>query len=125
MFLLSPDPHAIGQSANETMKKQRSAADRGPDEERIGGPRVGTGPAKAAGAGTGCNSDAGCGNQQGERAAPSSEKDREVEREAVNRRMETMGSLILMAVALAAVSQPFAAAGIGLMAVAVHISRDV
>jgi hypothetical protein len=42
----------------------------------------------------------------------------------VNRRMETMGSLILMAVALAAVSQPFAAAGIGLMAVAVHISRD-
>ena len=30
-----------------------------------------------------------------------------------------MGSLILMAVALAAVSQPFAAAGMGLMAVAV------
>jgi hypothetical protein len=37
----------------------------------------------------------------------------------------TMGSLILMAVALAAVSQPFAAAGIGLMAVAVYISRDI
>jgi hypothetical protein len=36
-----------------------------------------------------------------------------------------MGSLILMAVALAAVSQPFAAAGIGLMAVAVYISRDL
>lgn len=37
----------------------------------------------------------------------------------------TMGSLILMAVALAATSQPFAAAGIGLMAVAVYISRDL
>lgn len=38
---------------------------------------------------------------------------------------KTMGSLILMAVALAASSQPFAAAGIGLMAVAVYISRDL
>lgn len=37
----------------------------------------------------------------------------------------TMGSLILMAVALAVTSQPFAAAGIGLMAVAVYISRDL
>lgn len=36
-----------------------------------------------------------------------------------------MGSLILMAVALAASSQPFAAAGLGLMAVAVYISQDV
>lgn len=36
-----------------------------------------------------------------------------------------MGSLILMAVALVAVSQPFAAAGMGLMAVAVYISRDI
>jgi hypothetical protein len=35
-----------------------------------------------------------------------------------------MGSLILMAVALAVSSQPFAAAGFGLMAVAVYISRD-
>jgi hypothetical protein len=37
----------------------------------------------------------------------------------------SMGSLILMAVALAISSQPFAAAGIGLMAVAVYISRDL
>lgn len=36
-----------------------------------------------------------------------------------------MGSLILMAVALAASSQPFAAASLGLMAVAVYISQDV
>ena len=36
-----------------------------------------------------------------------------------------MGSLILMAVALAASSQPFAAAGLGLWAVAVYISRDI
>jgi len=35
-----------------------------------------------------------------------------------------MGSLILMAVALAITSQPFAAAGIGLMAVAVYVSGD-
>lgn len=36
-----------------------------------------------------------------------------------------MGSLILLAVALAASAQPFAAAGLGLMAIAVYISRDV
>lgn len=36
-----------------------------------------------------------------------------------------MGSLILMAVALAASSQPFAAAGLGLMAIAVYISQDL
>lgn len=36
-----------------------------------------------------------------------------------------MGSLLLMAMALAAASQPFAAAGLGLMAAAVYISQDV
>jgi hypothetical protein len=37
----------------------------------------------------------------------------------------TMGSLILLAFALAATSQPFAAAGLGLMAVAVYLGRDI
>lgn len=36
-----------------------------------------------------------------------------------------MGSLILMAVALAFSAQPFAAAGLGLMAVAVYVTRDL
>lgn len=36
-----------------------------------------------------------------------------------------MGSLILMAMALAASSQPLAAASFGLIALAVHLARDV